>query len=71
MLLAIDLGNTNIKYGVFDKEKLVASFRVSSRISRTADEYGSVLVGLLAFHYSTCSSDWWQYFFQRRFCRRF
>ena len=48
MLLAIDLGNTNIKYGVFDGEKLVASFRVSSRISRTSDEYGSVLVGLLA-----------------------
>lgn len=48
MLLAIDLGNTNIKYGVFDGQKLVASFRVSSRISRTADEYGSVLVGLLA-----------------------
>ena len=47
MLLAIDLGNTNIKYGVFDGKKLVASFRVSSRISRTADEYGSVLVGLL------------------------
>ena len=48
MLLAIDLGNTNIKYGVFDKDKLVSSFRVSSRISRTADEYGSVLVGLLS-----------------------
>lgn len=48
MLLVIDLGNTNIKYGVFDGEKLVASFRVSSRISRTADEYGSVLVGLLS-----------------------
>ena len=47
MLLAIDLGNTNIKYGVFDGDNLVASFRVSSRISRTADEYGSVLVGLL------------------------
>ena len=48
MLLAIDLGNTNIKYGVFNGQKLVASFRVSSRISRTADEYGSVLVGLLS-----------------------
>ena len=48
MLLAIDMGNTNIKYGVFDNENLVASFRVSSRISRTADEYGSVLVGLLS-----------------------
>ena len=48
MLLAIDVGNTNIKYGVFDNDKLIASFRVSSRLSRTADEYGSVLVNLLA-----------------------
>lgn len=47
MLLTIDIGNTNIKYGVFDGKNLVASFRVSSRISRTADEYGSVLVNLL------------------------
>ena len=48
MLLAIDIGNTNIKYGVFAKDILVASFRVSSRLSRTADEYGSVLVNLLS-----------------------
>ncbi len=47
MLLAIDIGNTNIKYGIFGDE-LVASFRVSSRLSRTADEYGSVLINLLA-----------------------
>lgn len=48
MILAIDVGNTNIKYGVYDKDALVASFRVSSRLSRTADEYGSVLVNLLS-----------------------
>ena len=48
MLLAIDVGNTNIKYGVFNGDELVASFRVSSRLSRTADEYGSVLVNLLS-----------------------
>ena len=47
MLLTIDIGNTNIKYGVFDSDKLIASFRVSSRLSKTADEYGSVLVNLL------------------------
>ncbi len=47
MLLAIDIGNTNIKYGVYDREKLIASFRGSSRLSRTADEYGSVLLNLL------------------------
>ena len=48
MLLAIDIGNTNIKYGVFNQDELIASFRVSSRLSRTADEYGSVLVNLLS-----------------------
>lgn len=48
MLLVIDVGNTNIKYGVWDGEDMRASFRVSSKISRTADEYGSVLVNLLA-----------------------
>ncbi len=48
MLLVIDVGNTNIKYGVYDGDKLVASFRVTSRLTRTADEYGSVLVNLLA-----------------------
>ena len=47
MLLCIDIGNTNIKYGVYNKKELVVSFRVSSRLSRTADEYGSVLVNLL------------------------
>ena len=49
MLLAIDIGNTNIKYGIYGKDgALAASFRVSSRLSRTADEYGSVLINLLA-----------------------
>ena len=48
MLLVIDVGNTNIKYGVWCGDNLLASFRVSSRISRTADEYGSVLVNLLS-----------------------
>ena len=48
MLLAIDIGNTNIKYGIFKGDELVASFRVSSRLTRTADEYGSVLVNLLS-----------------------
>lgn len=47
MLLVIDVGNTNIKYGVWKGDIMLASFRVSSRISRTADEYGSVLVNLL------------------------
>ena len=48
MILAIDIGNTNIKFGVFGGDKLVASYRVSSRQSATADEYGVALSSLLA-----------------------
>ena len=48
MILCIDVGNTNIKYAVFDGDVLKASFRVSSRHSRTADEYGATLLNLLA-----------------------
>lgn len=47
MILCIDVGNTNIKYAVFDGNELKGSFRVSSRHSRTADEYGATLVNLL------------------------
>lgn len=48
MLLTIDIGNTNIKYGIFDGDELKVSFRVSSRLTRTADEYGAVLMNLLS-----------------------
>ncbi len=38
MLLAIDIGNTNIVIGVYDGDKLVAEWRVTSSATRTADE---------------------------------
>ena len=47
MILAMDIGNTNVKYGVFDGDKMIASWRVSTKASRTADEYGMVLYDLL------------------------
>lgn len=47
MIFCIDIGNTNIKYGVYSGEKLVASFRVVSQRSSTADEYGIVVRDLL------------------------
>jgi type III pantothenate kinase len=50
MLLAIDVGNTNIVYGLFDGETLVHKFRVESVRGRTADEYAVVLRALLAMH---------------------
>jgi type III pantothenate kinase len=48
MLLAIDVGNTNIVYGLFDGGTLVHQFRVESARGRTADEYAVQLRALLA-----------------------
>lgn len=39
MLLAIDIGNTNVTLGVFDADALVASWRLSTDPRRMADEY--------------------------------
>jgi type III pantothenate kinase len=50
MLLAIDVGNTNIVYGLFEGERLVHTFRVESVRGRTADEYAIALRSLLAMH---------------------
>ena len=48
MLLAIDVGNTNIVFGLFDGARLVDQFRVESSRGRTADEYAVILRQLLA-----------------------
>ncbi len=48
MLLAIDVGNTNIVYGLFDGTRLAHQFRVESGRGRTADEYAVTLRQLLA-----------------------
>jgi type III pantothenate kinase len=50
MLLTIDVGNTNIVYGLFEGEKLAHQFRVETGRSRTADEYAVTLRALLAMH---------------------
>ena len=48
MLLAIDVGNTNIVLGVFDGQDLVQSWRLQSLRERTADELGLLVDGLFA-----------------------
>jgi type III pantothenate kinase len=47
MLLALDVGNTNLKVGVWGGDRLLASWRVVSRRDQTADEYGLFLETLL------------------------
>ena len=49
MIICIDIGNTNIKYGIYEGDELVISFRVSTDSKRTSDEYGSQLMSMLRF----------------------
>ncbi len=48
MLLAIDIGNTNITLGLFQGDQLRATWRLAPDVNRLADEYGVLMVGLLA-----------------------
>jgi type III pantothenate kinase len=48
MLLAIDSGNTNAVFAVYEGDALRASWRVSTNARRTADEYAVWLTQLLA-----------------------
>ncbi len=47
MLLALDVGNTNITIGLFDGDKLQGTFRMTTKIPRTSDEYGIFFYDLL------------------------
>jgi len=47
MLLAIDAGNTNIVFAVYDGDRVVAQFRASTKEGRTADEYFAWLAQLM------------------------
>src|SRR3954468_23511002 len=48
MLLAIDVGNTNIVLGVFEGSTLVQSWRLQTLRERTADELGLLVDGLFS-----------------------
>ena len=47
MIICIDIGNTNIKYAVYENDELKVSFRVSTDFKRTSDEYGEQIIGML------------------------
>ena len=49
MLLVIDIGNTNIVFGVYRDDALINHWRVSTVLERTADEYAIVLNSILYF----------------------
>lgn len=49
MLLVIDVGNTHITLGVFEKDSLKGTFRMTTRQNRTSDEYGIRICNMLEY----------------------
>jgi type III pantothenate kinase len=49
MLLCVDIGNTNITFGLYEGKRLAASWRVRTIHDRMPDEYGILMDGL--FHH--------------------
>ncbi len=47
MLLALDIGNTNVTIGVFDGAQVRSTWRIATDLERLADEYAVLLLGLL------------------------
>src|SRR5919106_6809303 len=48
MLLAIDIGNTNIVLGLYQGKKLITHWRLLTVADRTADEYGVIISHLVS-----------------------
>jgi type III pantothenate kinase len=49
MLLAIDIGNTNITLGVFDGDELHATWRIATGVNQMPDEYAVLMLNLLRY----------------------
>lgn len=47
MLLVMDIGNTNITIGLYDKKRLVGTYRLTTWFKRTSDEYGFMITHFL------------------------
>lgn len=47
MIICLDVGNTNIKYAVYQGDELKLSFRVATELKKTSDEYGDQIVNIL------------------------
>lgn len=47
MLLVVDVGNTNITLGIMEKQKILATFRMTTKNTRTSDEYGVLMYEMI------------------------
>lgn len=56
MLLAIDIGNTNLTFGLFNGEKILHKFRLTTSLPRTSDEFGVQIMEQLS-HQNVSAED--------------
>lgn len=49
MLLAVNVGNTNIRFGVYDDKKLVAHWKLGTNREWTADEFGMYFMNFFKY----------------------
>jgi len=56
MILVVDIGNTNFTCGVYEEKKLSCTFRLTTKMPRTSDEYGIVLREVLSQNGITCEN---------------
>ncbi|MFP4200757.1 MAG: type III pantothenate kinase, partial [Clostridia bacterium] len=54
MILAIDVGNSNVAMGVYDGERLVRHWRLSTVAGATADDLGISMRTLLGYNGINC-----------------
>jgi type III pantothenate kinase len=55
MLLAIDIGNTNIVLGLYQGKKLITHWRLLTEAERTSDEYGVIIAHLVDYEGFHCN----------------
>ena len=48
MLIAVDIGNTNIVLGFLDGDDIVGTYRITTKSNHTSDEYGLMITQFLA-----------------------
>lgn len=47
MLIAVDIGNTNIVLGFMKGDRVIATYRISTKANHTSDEYGLMITQFL------------------------
>lgn len=50
MVLVVDIGNSNIVVGVYEKDEIIGSWRMVTRSEKTSDEYGIFILSLLSYN---------------------